>query len=94
MCDGIKLKLDAVGGAVRGLDCTLWVGRSTKINHQICCFKEQTVKEAAGNVLLLVPHSASDGVASVTAIQTVRIDPSRPAVRAWRVVVRKRFYSN
>ena len=90
MCDGIKLKLDAVVGAVRGLDCTLQAGRCPKINHQICCFKEQTVKQVEGNVLLLVPHSASDGVARVTAIQTVRIDPSRLAVKVWQLVVKEK----
>lgn len=82
LCDGIKLKLDAAVGAVRALDCTLQVGRSTKINCQICCFKEQTVTQVEGNMLLLVPQTASDGVASITAIQTVRIDPSRLAVKA------------
>lgn len=69
------------------------VGRNAKINHQICCFKEQTVKQAEGNVLLLVPHSARDGVTSVTAVQAARTDPSRPAAKAWQLGVRKRFHS-
>lgn len=89
-----KAKAWCSSRSCQSLGFSLQVGRSTKINCQICCFKEQTVTQVEGNMLLLVPHTASDGVASVTAIQTVRIDPSRLAVKAWQLVVRKRFHSN
>lgn len=58
------------------------------------------MKEVEGNMLLLVTHSTSDGVASATAMQAVRIDPtvgidpSRLAVKACQLVVRKSFHSN
>ena len=42
-------------------------------------------------MLLLVPHGASDGVASVTAVQSLGTDPSRPAVKAWQLGQGKGF---
>lgn len=43
---------------------------------------QRAVKQAEGNVLFLVPHNASDRAASAIALRTVRIDLSRPAVKA------------